>query len=516
MSERLSLNESQEQNANNRVFRKLAEATNYNSKNFGSYSSENTRNYIKDRFFDNLDILNQDIKDDSFIELYKNITEEYPILRTVVLEDKNIKDNASFTWASFQTKDGYVPKVACNLSHPETYAFGKNTNLEKLSIYDRLGGTYFIKRLAFAIGADWKECAKNVRLNADTVFLHEFGHAHDFLENYVRPEYKKTSGGFRSAETLYRAVKIRLANFAEYEKRGPNPDGRWIDRSSKDWRKNERRLKAMGIDNYDEYLYAVHQYYRDKPDEHYADQFAYDYILKHYDKYFTTDRSERSERIFVDKEREIELDPDFVHILGLKQGLGVNIDRLDDDRKSVKHISGFLAMNMYVGKSVYLYENGDPKNPGGKWRICSGISEIKMKPVKDEETGKMNHYVFFKDEDGVEYHMSRTGEEPELVNCSPNEMAEELGLKVGDKVQLIEHQKNDAREMPLDKIKKIENEVIEGKVIRIDGDRTNNDNVVINYQIDNTTTELNYPPQRKWKTWYIGNYEVLPLPEYYR
>ena len=124
----------------------------------------------------------------------------------------------------------------------------------------------------------------------------------------------------------------------------------------------------------------------------------------------------------------------------------------------------------------------------------------------------MNHYVFFKDEDGVEYHISRTKEEPDRVVCSPNEMAEELGLKVGDKVQLIEHLSDDARAMDFDKLGKVKTQLIEGEVLRIDGDRRG-ENVVINYQIGNTVAGLNYPPVRKWKRWYVGDYEILPLPE---
>lgn len=480
---------------------------------YGWFTPDNTKNYIKDRLSDNLDVLEQDVGDSAFLELYEDIVDKYPILRTVILEDEDINDNAYFSLTSMQSDGTYAPLVACNMSHPETYAFDANENLETLSpMNDRLGTAYFIKRLAFAIGADWKKCAKNVRLNADATILHELGHAHDFLENYLRPEYEKINGDSRGAEALYYAVEAERANRTEFKKHGPNPDGQWLGRSSKEWRKHERRLKAMGIDNYDEYKYAVHQYYRDMPDEAYADQFAYNYIMEHYDKYFTTDKDEHSERIFVDETKEIELDPDFVHILGLKQGLGVEIDRLDESRKSVKHIKGFLAFNMYVGKSVYLYENGDPKNPGEKWRIARGISEMTLKPIRDEETGNIQHYVFFKDEDGIEYHISRTKDSPEIVDCSPNEMADELGIEVGDKVQLIEHLENDARTLDSNKRKNLLNQIIEGVVLRIDGDRAN-DNVVINYQIGNTATGLNYPPKRKWKTWYVGNYEILPLPK---
>ena len=91
-------------------------------------------------------------------------------------------------------------------------------------------------------------------------------------------------------------------------------------------------------------------------------------------------------------------------------------------------------------------------------------------------------------------------------------MAEELGLQVGDKVQLIEHLGDDARAIDFGKLGRTNTQMIEGGVLRMDGDRKG-ENVVINYQIGNTATGINFPPIRKWKRWYVGNYEILPLPD---
>ncbi len=482
-------------------------------KSFGNYTPENTRDYIKDRFSENLEMLEK-LGDTHTTQLYESLMEEYPQLRIIKLYDEDIDDNAYFSHASPSGKNGnYLPRIAFNFSHKETYIVEKTQELERRlpSSDDRLGRKYSAKRLAFTIGADWKKCIKNKNLIADEILLHEFGHAYDFIENFLKPQYESLDGDSRGAEALYRTSKIDRANRREYELQSPDGSYDFLHRHSREWRKSERRLRAMGIENYDEYLYARNQYYRDQPDEAYADNFAYNYIMRHYDDYFTSD-PRQYKKVCVGEQREMKLDRDFVHILGLKQGLGVEIDRLDDERKSVKHASGFLAFNMYVGKSVYLYENGDPQNPGEKWRICRGISEMTLKPARDKDTGKINHYVFFKDEDGVEYHISRTKEEPEAVLCSPDEMAEELGLQVGDKVQLIEHLGDDARAIDFDKLGRTNTQMIEGEVLRIDGDHKG-ENVVINYQIGNTATGLNYPPIRKWKRWYVGNYEILPLPD---
>ena len=518
MSERLSdkqVNQSLSESPDWSIVSNLAKKQNSeHNHNFGQYTTENTRDYIKDRFSENLEMLEQ-LGDTHIANLYKSLMDEFPQLRIVKLYDEDIDDNANFGHASPRGDNGnYLPKIAFNFSHKETYSIENARDFEEKlpSNDDRLGSKYSTKRLAFAIGADWKKCAKNRNLVADETLLHEFGHAYDFIENFLRPQYESIKGSSRGAEALYRASKIERANRREYELQSPDGSFEFLERSSEEWKKSERRLRAMGIENYDEYLYARHQYYRDQPDESYADEFAYKYILRHYDEYFTHERNRNDDRIYVDSEKEIELDRDFAHILGLKQGLGVEIDRLDSDRKSIKHISGFLAFNMYVGKSVYLYENGDPKNPGEKWRICSGISEMTLKPVRDTETGNIKHYVFFKDENGTEYHISRTKKEPEIVLCSPKEMAEELGLKEGDRVQLIEHLGGDAREMSFDKLGKTLTQMVEGRILSVSGSQRG-ENAIINYQIGNTATGLNYPPKRKWKTWYVDNYEILPLPK---
>ena len=476
------------------------------------HTPEHIKQYIKDRYSENIAMLESGTIDDHFLELYKNIMSEYPTLRMVHLSDEDICRNAHFHSVQSDGNASVFPEVAVNLSHSETYAFAEDAKIENISTLDvRIGRAYSIKRLAFAIGADWKACAKNIKLNADVVMLHEFGHAHDFIENYLRPEYDNTEGGHRGEEVLYRAAAAETTNRRGYKKKGPNPDGEWISRS--EWRAHERRLQSMGINNYDEYVYAVHQYYRDMPDEAYADKFAYNYILKHWDEYFTNDKNEHDDRIFVDRTREIELDPDFVHILGLKQGLGVEVDRLDKDRKTIKHASGFLAMNMYEGKSMYLYEKGDPKNPGEKWRICQGITDMRLKPIENHETGQLEHYVFFKDANGVEYHISRSGQEPESVEGTPAEMAKQLGLKIGSKVQIIEHLVEDARDANEQQSNMIFDRTLDGTVNYIGGNNPDETlGIICRDGNGKFICSIEGQVSRKWNTYYLGQHEIVPLP----
>lgn len=474
----------------------------------GIFNPENTREYIKDRYEENFKMLEK-LGDVHTLELYEELMNEYPQLRCIKLEDDDIYDNAFF-------RNHDPRKSPQELQYPEIHFNFSNQRNYTLNPEDdsRLARKYSTKRLSFMLGADWKKCAKHEHLISDEILLHEFGHAYDFIENFIRPEYNALSGDARGPAVLFAASRKNAMNREEYERLSPTPN--WEARGSGTLKEYEHRLKAMGIDNYDEYCYAINQYYRDQPDEAFADQFAYDYILKHYDDYFSESKDCSDGRICVDKNKPMELDPDFVHILGIKQGLGVSISRIQDG-KMAKQITGHLATNFYAGKSVYLYENGDPKNPGGKWRICQGVSGIFMAPVLDPKTNRLKHIVTFTDQDGTLYHISRTHEEVPVVDASPAEMAADLGLKVGDKVQLIKHlPKKDAREMTEKAVHNnwYPNWPIEGIVKNID--RVGKDtNAVISFQENGVGDQLNlaYPPKRKWKTYYMGNYEIIPLPK---
>lgn len=462
---------------------------------------ELVKDYTRDRFSQNLELLEK-VGNQHFIDLYQDLMSEYPQLRMVELHDGYDDDNAGFAnMGMSDSPDFYCPKVLFNFTNSEQYAI--NTEKEDAEIWsndERLGRKYSVKRLALQVGANWKKCAKSKKLIADEILLHEFGHAYDFIENYLRPEYDSCPGDNRGAQALYFANKRNRANRDEYLSLGPD--------MGQDFALNERRDRAMGINNREERRYAIHQYYRDMPDEAYADNFAADYIKQHFDDYFTNDKSKQHERILIEKDRPVDLDPDFVHILGLKQGVGVEITKVKDG-KAGDNVKGFLATNVYNGKNIYLYENGDPKDPGQKLRICKGaVSGLELR-TNWAEDGQPEHYIFFSDETGARYNISRSGDTPPKVHCSPLEMAEELGFKNGSKIQLLEHLHQDARELRLSKVDKKINSILDATVISADGELAS-DHAIIAYKYEGKKVRLRYPITRKWKTYYIGDYEILP------
>lgn len=472
----------------------------------GQFNIKNTREYFRNRYENNLEFLEQ-FNDNHTIELYKTLMDEFPVLRCVELKnDSDHPDNASFSPAKI---DGgqYHPIIKYNFSERNKYRIKNSGELENTipSCDSRLGRKISLKRLSLKVGADWRECAKNEFLSPDEILLHEFGHAYDFIENYIRPEYESLQNNNRGPIALYNALDKDSANRRDYKLMSPTCNEICIHRGDPTLKKYEQRLKAMGINNYDEYRIAIHQSYRDMKDETYADNFAHNFILKHYDDYFTESDNFDDKRIHIDKNKTRELDEDFVHILGIKQGLGVEINRLNGDNVS-KTISGFLATNFYVGKSVYLYESGDPKNPGGKWQICSNISNIYLTPIHDESTKEIKPIVTFTDEDGTYYHINRSQKEPETITASAKEMFEDFSAIPNDVVQLIYHQTKDAREPDGNNYHA---RIVKAKITS----HPNDDNLIMEYSGDSHSVSL----YRKWKTYYCndgGNeYEILPLPK---
>ena len=73
----------------------------------------------------------------------------------------------------------------------------------------------------------------------------------------MRLEYENTNGENKGPEALYNARKRDRANRQEYTMRSPDDGLDYLPRSSDKWRQAERRLHAMGINNYEEYIFEI-------------------------------------------------------------------------------------------------------------------------------------------------------------------------------------------------------------------------------------------------------------------
>ena len=91
-------------------------------------------------------------------------------------------------------------------------------------------------------------------------------------------------------------------------------------------------------------------------------------------------------------------------------------------------------------------------------------------------------------------------------------MVEDLGLKSGDKIQLIKHLPlDDARDLLLEDVEDEElHRLLYGRI-----EKSNNSIAIStdNSNADDFRYSLDSPITRKWKTYFIDDYEVIPLPK---
>ena len=398
---------------------------------------ENVRDYGKDRVEENLEMLEQ-VGNPQMVELYKKVIEENPQLCVVKLVDEDIDGNAFFERTMRDTTTGQVmPMVRFNFSHPETYRL-KATETWDLGRKDddkKMGIRYAMKSLALKVGASWRRCAQNKKLTTGMVFLHEMGHAQDFIDNYLVPEYMSREGmpvGQKMAESVLAANEKAVAA------------------SEQDARSHPAQ---------DDSLMAGVVAYREMPVERYADDFAMDFFRRHREEYFVEEEfSEKpakekakeslrnlafgEERVRVEWGRELPLDADFVHLLGLTKGSSVKIEPVvapapeptkydlhegDYGIYGYEESKRFDAEGNYVRPKHARSELGKHGKLGGEGelmttlaeggaiylssqeravRVCENASGLRYVSRRDEE-GRLLVEVYFDDEDGRKYRVER-------------------------------------------------------------------------------------------------------------
>lgn len=402
---------------------------------------ENMREYGEDRTEENLRML-EVTGNERMAELYKNLLEENPQLCVVKLVNEEFDGNAAFNWIAKDKVTGQViPVLRFDFSHPETYRL-KTTEAWMPRRDDKKAGIRFtMKRLALKMGADWRRCARNTRLASEAAFLHEMGHAHDFIDNFLTPEYMEREGmspGARMAESVGAAAQ----KVTERRRQGVLSMG----------------VRASKVEG--------EMAYRDMPDEKYADDFSYDYLLDHHDDYFEEEsdaprekptrewlreklggKGASEEKVRVAFGREIPMDADFAYIMGLTEGSGIRVEpvlkpekeetpfdlkdgdyglygyeeakRYDEDGNYIpKHgrpanylgmhgkraEEGIIMTTLREGGPVYLREGENPVS------VCGNASWFRYVPSRDAETGRVTTQVYFNDESGMLYKVNRTSD----------------------------------------------------------------------------------------------------------
>ena len=409
---------------------------------------ENVRDYGLDRSKENLEML-EESGNSQMVGLYKKLIDEKPELRAVKLINEDIKVGAMFSASMRDTTTGQLmPAVNFNFSHPETY------RLKLTEAWSSVGERgeeknyevkFLSKILAVGAGADWRRCARNKKLMSSLVFLHEMGHAEDFINNYLASELDRQDGmplNTKMAESL-KAAEEQAALTKSNDPANYIPAGTPAKVAV-------RRYRGIG-------------------EEKYADQFAFDYIARHEDEFFVDNGTLAGEektvgarvkgalkdfafgedRVPLEFGREMPMDEDFAYIMGLTYGNNLRVEpvykaeptpspyalkdgdyglydyeqskkyneqgeyiaakhvKRDDyiGKHEILNVEGIAMAELREGGPIYLREkNGNPVT------VCGNASGYRYVSERHPRTGRITTQVFFNDETGRKFRVERVSD----------------------------------------------------------------------------------------------------------
>lgn len=380
---------------------------------------ENTREYWRDHLQENLSLLDREAPD--LRNVYTNLVSEYPQLRAVALMNENIKSNAHFS--KFAVKDGQLrPGIAFNFSNQETYI---DPNSE-----------FVLRQVAIQLGAKYEDIKENKKLVTTFVLLHEFGHARDFIDNYLKPSENK--GKKPIVEVLKNAAtesnKHRLRDLMTM------PVPKHIDLGEEDVKKYKKRLETFGIkpdasgDISPEKIRIVSSIaYREMPSEFIADSFAVDYIIKHRHEYFLSigEQDDHSGRIKTGG--EIMMENQDIILSDIRDGRCITIKKIAQDGDSgipIGHTkTGFLDGQLALGESLRLIQDIDDT----RFTQTTPIKWMSRRMLTDGRT-----LFIAKTLSGATYEIIRNKEvKPKPIQKSVEEMNEALGINKGSEVIIM-------------------------------------------------------------------------------
>jgi hypothetical protein len=453
---------------------------------------ENTREYWKDRIQENLNLLYS--KGPHLVEVYTDIVAKDPQLKIVKLTDEDVVRNAYFCNSS--VKDGQlIPEIAFNFNNQETYI---DSNLE-----------YLLRQIAIQIGAKYEDIKDNKKLVTTFVLLHEFGHARDFIDNYLKPSENK--GKKPIAEVLKNATteksKRRLRDLMTL------PAPTHIDWSKEEDRKKyRRRLETFGIKadkhgniSRDQIKIVSSIAYREMSSESIADSFAIDYITKHRRKYFLSlgEQDDHSGRIKTGGEIMME-DKDII-LSGIRDGNSITIKKIaqeGDSRVPIGYTeTGFLDGQLALGESLRLVQDIDDL----RFTQTSPLTMMSRRMLTDGRT-----LFIAKTLSGATYEVIRNqAVKPKQIQKTVEEINKALNLRGGSEVIIMKR----------NIINEGESAVVIGKTMqgRLGSSPKLGANILLHDEdgksLGNTSPVIEV--RRTWRTWLFKTfsdsiYEIIP------
>ena len=423
----------------------MAEGTSYDMSERRHFTIEEIKNYRNDAYPRNIEFLERVGADRSLKKSYREMMSEYPFLRSVVLDkirsdkpgvpDREVQ-NASSCYA-YNTNEGVRQAVLFNFDNPDIYLTKMHNEKGDMN-----GFYTVIVEIALRVGARPSEIAKNRALVSTFVMAHEFGHAMDFQQNFIAPEivkarnagHKKGVGAIALPEALAAQKEARSADMASML------TGR-ITTDSRTETSDIIRARYMDLDlrTPEEREIYNKKSYRKCRSENYADTFAMNFVMRHYDRFFYDPRKGESAngRVATNLYGETKtINKEILPLLDFHAGKHVSAMILGDDGKARK-MDGYLGQSLRFDEAMSLNLSGDPADHrSGNVQQLGKIRNIRIKQEKGPHGAINTFYLIMDNFSTIELKVSGNGEAPD-VDVDPSDFLQRYRMSEGSQLSLL-------------------------------------------------------------------------------
>lgn len=479
---------------------------------------------------------------DAIKATYADVIEEHPELKCVeIVSEPGHYGGDMKTWASSGDSAAHIVV---------TGDFSEGSSENKISESEYYACKMMAIQLAIEYGCSSADVMLNADLQRDMILLHELGHANNFINNYLKPIYRKIAregvrvdfAGFEfedekftdaiseaieeyglRTETLTKTKYLSPTSLASTEdavKAGLCKAGEEDAYIVNAWQRLKLRFYAGGVADEDERVVEDARRYRMMDEEHSADQFALDYIMAHRDKYFLRpgEEPDGSGRIPT-SEGEVDVTGVFCPVFNCVPGNEVMLKSEDDDVSRGR----FVEMPI-EGEELLLTSSDDPDDESS-YESFGKVEEVVCKTIEDEQGKRHRQTVVYTDKGG--YLMSTAREVHRPIMRTPEEMAEALNVRKGQELQMMSLLASTDEEAYKDDSGEYAPAFGSGSVLygRVEEDIKIGEPITIMAQqdLEHLSEWKSWPVEsieQDWRTWRIntrvGNkratYEVMPLP----
>ena len=464
---------------------------------------ENSHEYKKDRFDQNLEFLSQNNTPDYLVDTYQNLMADFPQLRNVELNAfRPGIPNACFNSVG-PDRNNLRPTVSYQFSNPDLYLTEKHDIKNDLQGID----TVYLE-IALRTGARPSEVMNNKKLVQTFILCHEFGHALDFNDNYLEPALaeERKSGekrglGARALKKSYVANRRRRK-----EDKAQLLYGSIESDSQSELRSVMRsRLLALGANVKDKREMEMLQMksYRKTRSESIADSFAMDYVMKHYNEFFYDPKSgeDADGRLPTYIGRDLRFPEEYLPFLDFVPGSHIACRFKDKDGKDRTVNSCYMANRLRIGSDFVISTSGDPTDSKSMYSLGT-INGVYIRPQRDNK-----NFFFLKMEDGgsAVFTMSENGAESPEIDVDGSEIEKRYYIGIGSNLALLKV--GQADDSPVGAggllMGKLKYSMRDGEGIVLSGAS----------DYSNTSTVKRF--YRRWKRYYAetktSTYEILPI-----